>query len=74
MIVHPAKTQISLGIRPDWSESSLSRLIWVFAGCTDHFVGFVKRQLILDDSTCILIFVAFEHDIAWITNFKCIVH
>ena len=22
--VHPAKTQISLGIRPDWSESSLS--------------------------------------------------
>ena len=65
-----AKTQISLGIRPVWSESSLSawrklgslairwahsedwsdwrmpRLIWVFAGHTGHFVGFVMRQLI----------------------------
>ena len=73
--VHRAKTQISIGIRPFWSESSLCawsesslstwrnlgslathwahmysevsdqtgwmpRLIWVFAGCTDHFVGF----------------------------------
>ena len=70
MTVHPAKTQISLGIRPVWSESSLSaqweandpnflhadskdsdqtgrmpRLIWVFAGRTCHFVGFVMRQL-----------------------------
>ena len=61
-----AKTQISLGIHPVWSESSLSawrnigplstcwahsedsdqtgrmpRLIWVFTGCTYHFVGFV---------------------------------
>ena len=68
--VHPAKTQISLGIRPVWSESSLSaqwvakdpsflhadnedsdqtgrmpRLIWVFAGRTYHFVGFVMRRL-----------------------------
>ena len=56
--VRPAKTQISLGIRPVWSESSLSaffmrtaktgrmpRLIWVFAGRTCHFVGFVMRQL-----------------------------
>ena len=67
----PVKTQISLGIRPVWSDSSLStwrkleslatqwvhsddsdqtgqmpKLIWVFAGCTDHFVGFVMRQLI----------------------------
>ena len=35
--VRPAKTQISLGILPVWSESSLSawrkpRLFWVFAG------------------------------------------
>ena len=70
--VRPAKTQISLGIRPVWSESSLCakwvakdpsflhlgcedsdqtwrmpRLIWVFAGRTCHFVGFVMRQLIL---------------------------
>ena len=64
--VRPAKTQISLGFRPVWSESSLSAwqklrssathwvhsedsdqtrrmpsLIWVFAGHTCHFVGFV---------------------------------
>ena len=69
--VRPAKTQISLGIRRVWSESSLSawrnlgslathwahsedsdqtgrmpRLIWVFAGRTCHFVGFVMRWLI----------------------------
>ena len=66
------KTQISLGICPVWSESSLSawrnigplttywahsedsdqtgrmpRLIWIFAGHTCHFVGFVVRQLML---------------------------
>ena len=71
MSVRPAKTQISLAIRPVWSESSLStrrklsslathrahskdsdqtgrmpRLIWVFAGRTCHFVGFVMRRLI----------------------------
>ena len=64
--VHPAKTQISLGIRPVWSESSQSalkkawvlsyplsaqrrlmpRLIWVFAGRTCHFVGFIMRRLL----------------------------
>ena len=69
--VCPAKTQISLGIRPVWSESSLCthwvarvptllhadsedsdqteripRLIWVFAGHTGHFVGFVMQQFI----------------------------
>ena len=68
--LYPAKTQISLGIRPVWSESSLCaqwvakdlsflhadsedsdqtgrmpRLIWVFAGRTCRFVGFVMRQL-----------------------------
>ena len=72
MTVHPAKTQISLGFRPVWSESSLCaqlvakdqiflhadsegsdqtgrmpKLIWVFAGRTCHFVGFVMRRLIL---------------------------
>ena len=74
MIVRPAKTQISLCIRPVWSESSPSawrklwclathwahsedsdqtgrtgwmpRLIWVFAGRTCHFVGFVTMRLI----------------------------
>ena len=70
MTVRPEKTQISLGIRPVWLESSLSawrklgplaahwehsedsdqtgrmpRLIWVFAGCTCHFVGFDMRRL-----------------------------
>ena len=68
--VRPAKTQISLDIRPVWSKSSLSawrklgslathweqsedsdqtgrmpRLIWVFAGRTCHFVGFVTMRL-----------------------------
>ena len=76
--VRPAKTQISLCIRPVWSESSLParrnlgsitghwahsedwpywadaqadlslrmpRLIWVFAGRTDLFVGFVVLHL-----------------------------
>ena len=59
--VRPAKTQISLGIRPVWSESSLSawrnlgslasywarmrRLNWVFAGRTCNFVGFVVLRL-----------------------------
>ena len=68
--VRPAKTQISLGIRPVWLKSSLwaqwvakdpsflhadsedsdqtgrtPRLIWVFAGRTCHFVGFVTRRL-----------------------------
>ena len=71
MTLHPAKTQISLGIGLVWSESSLCTqwvakgpsfhhadskdsdqtgqmhmLIWVFAGRTCHFVGFVMRWLI----------------------------
>ena len=70
--VRPAKTQISLGIHPVQSESTLCaqwvakdpsflhadskdsdqtrrmpRLIWVFAGHTCQFVGFVTRRLIL---------------------------
>ena len=70
MTVRPAKTEISLLIRPVWSGSSLCaqwvakahsflyadsedsaqtgrmpRLIWVFAGRTCHFVGFVMRRL-----------------------------
>ena len=70
MSVCPAKTQISLGIRPDWSEASLCaqwvakdqrflhadsedsdqtgqmlRLIWVFAGRTLIFLGFVMSRL-----------------------------
>ena len=68
--MRPATTQISLGIRLVWSESSLCaqwvakgpmflqadsedsdqtgrmpRLIWVFAGRTCHFIGFVMRRL-----------------------------
>ena len=67
--VRSTKTQISLGIHPIWSESSLCtqwvakdlsflhadsedsdqpermlRLIWVFAGRTCYFIGFVLRQ------------------------------
>ena len=77
--VRQAKTQISLGIRPVWSESSLSawrnlgsfatqwmhnedsdqtgqmpRLIWVFAGRTVHFVGFVMLRLKLQDKKALL--------------------
>ena len=57
--VRPAKTKISLGIRPVWSESSLC-VQWVAkdpslladnekygqTGRTCHFVGFVTRRLI----------------------------
>ena len=71
MTVRPAKTQMSLGICPVWSETSLCaqlvakgpsflhahsedsdqigwmpRLIWVFAGRTCHFVGFVMRRFV----------------------------
>ena len=76
-LVHPAKTQISLGIRPVWpagvwliandqrllhadSEDSdqtgrMPWLIWVVAGRTFHFVGFVVlwlRCLFLIDQNC----------------------
>ena len=79
MTVRPVKTQISLGILPVWSESSLCaqweakdpsflhadsedsdqtgrmpRLIWVFAGGTCHFVGFVMRWLICDLLLCLI--------------------
>ena len=67
---HSENLQVSLGIRPVWTYSSLCtqwvakdpsflhadskdseqtgrmpRLIWVFAGRTCHFVGFVMRRL-----------------------------
>ena len=28
-----------------WSDWALTRLIWVVAGCTGHFVGFVEHRL-----------------------------
>ena len=41
VVVHPAKTQISLGIRPVWSESSLSawRKLWSLATHWAHNEG-----------------------------------
>ena len=76
--VRLAKTQMSLGIRPVWSETSLCaqtvakdpsfphadsedsdvamwmpRLIWVFAGRKDYFVGFVMLRLICLSSVMI---------------------
>ena len=73
--VRPAKSQISLGIRPVWSVSSICaqwvakepmflhadskdadqpgrmpRLIWVFAGRTGHFAGFIMLRLIWNNS------------------------
>ena len=50
--VRPAKTQISLGIR-HWAHSEdsdqtgqMPRLIWIFAGCICHFVGFLMLWII----------------------------
>ena len=46
--VCPAKTQISLGIRPvRWvfAVRMMPSLIWVFTGHTCHFVGFVMRRI-----------------------------
>ena len=82
MIVCPAKTQISLGIHPVWSESSLCaqwvakdprfliadsedsdqtgqmpRLVWVLAGYTGHFVGFVVCRLIHVYNTNVIFFI-----------------
>ena len=79
MTVRPAKTPISLGIHPVWSESSLCtlwvakdssflhadsedfdqtgrmpRLIWIFAGRTYHFVGFVMRWLTCTNNTSVV--------------------
>ena len=84
MTERPAKTQISLGIRPVWSASSMCaqwlakdpsllqmdskdsnqtrqmpRLIWVFGGCTCHFVGFVMRWLTWSDITICFIWSGF---------------
>ena len=57
MTVRPAKTQISLGIRPVWSESSLFAQWCLHVDSEDqadlslrwahtHFVGFVMLRLI----------------------------
>ena len=87
--VRPAKTQISLGMCPVWSEPSLCaqliakdpsflhadgedsdqtrrmpRLIWVFAGRTCHFIGFVTRRFIsLDDMFVRLVEVSLRKSI-----------
>ena len=91
--VRTAKTRISLGIRPVWSEPSLStwrnlgslaihwahskdsdqtgrmpRLIWVFAGCTGHFVGFVVLRLKSIISICINSYLIYRHVEIMFTN------
>ena len=88
--VRTAKTQISLGIHPVWSESSLSaqwvaknprflhaesedsdqtgrmpRLIWVFAGRTCHFVGFVVSRFRYIWSYSILCITNIRYCISW---------
>ena len=103
MTVRPAKTQISLGIGPVWSESSLSawrnlgslathwahsedsdqtgrvpRLIWVFAGLTCHFVGFVIRQLRYQETSPFCFWVTCGHVyirllMVWLNCFICII-
>ena len=92
--VHPAKTQISLGVPPVWSEFSLSawrklgslaiywahsedsdqtrrmsRLIWVFAGRTCHFVGFVMRWLSSDVQPTVLPRLAENDEVVMGGNF-----
>ena len=85
-LVRPVKTQLSLGIRPVWSESSLSawrklgsltthwahsedsdrtmrRLIWIFAGSTCHFVGFVVLRLIYSGIAIFEVFPSFLCDV-----------
>ena len=60
--VRLAKTQISLGIRLSaqrrlWSDSADAQLIRVFAGHTDHIVGFVMPRLIGRETlTCVWTF------------------
>ena len=99
--VRPAKTLISLGIRPVWSESLLSawrklgssathwahsedsdqtrqmpRLIWVFAGRTCHFVGFITRRLILwtDNIFQLILFLEFRQWMVADKNLQWEVH
>ena len=94
--VRPAKTQISLGIRPVWSEYSLCahwvakepsflhadsedsdqsgrmpRLIWVFAGRTCPFVGFVMRRLI---STYLYMWYDVENYFTLHSGILCVSH
>ena len=80
--VHPAKTQISLGICSVWSESSLCAqwvakdpsflhppsLIRVFAGRTCYFVGFVIRRLIFDIhvSVCNFFRSRLQYELQWL--------
>ena len=87
----PAETQISLGVCPVWSESSLSawrnigpltiywahsgdsdqtgqmpRLIWVFAGRTCHFFGFVLQRLICCWIPTIYVFMQKYGKLPWV--------
>ena len=65
-LVRPAKTKISLGIRPVWTVfavcmkkhwplttywAQMPTLIWVFTGRICHFVGFVVWRLICEISS-----------------------
>ena len=90
IIVRPAKIQISLGIRPVWSEALMGaqwvakdqsiphvdnedsdqtgrvpRLIYVFAGCTCHFVGFVMRWLKVSLSCFVGKCIRDDFEIGW---------
>ena len=94
--VRPVKTQISLGIRPVWSESSLtawrnpgslathwahsedsdktgrmSRLIWVFAGCTVILLVLSwggsngEKMLLLRDAERFWYFLTMKSNSSW---------
>ena len=44
--VRPAKTQISLGIHPVWSESGRMPRLTCLRWAHSHIIGFVTRRLI----------------------------
>ena len=76
MTVHPAMTQISLCIRPVWSESSLStwmagraQLKFVMAECSKTQIGLTRHKWSLWKINCVKRIYVFEHSV--MTNFNC---
>ena len=71
--VRPAKTQISLGIRPDWSESSLSawrRLgslatHWVHSEDSDQTGQMPRLVWVFAGRTVILLVLSWESSFSW---------
>ena len=56
----------------DWSDWQMPRLIWVFIGCTCHFVGFVMRRLkcFLEQEVFCVFLLRFYSPWDYLTNFE----